>query len=66
MFVYELVKLHHLEKQAINVVVRYSEPERRKIFGKKIAARTSLWLALIVSALILVQVLIQPVTCGID
>lgn len=29
MFLYELMKLHHLEKQAINVVVRYSEHERR-------------------------------------
>ena len=26
MFFYELYKLHHLEKQSINVVVRYSEP----------------------------------------
>ena len=37
MFFYELYKLHHLEKQAINVVVRYSEPERRRKFATKYA-----------------------------
>ena len=25
MFIYELIKLHHLERQSINVVIRYSE-----------------------------------------
>lgn len=39
MFCYELYQLHQLEKQSINVIVRYSEPERRKMYASKYSCR---------------------------
>ena len=63
MFVYELIKLHHLEKQAVGVVVRYKEQERRKVFAKKLACRALLWLSIIFVSLILALTLIEPEKC---
>ena len=63
MFCYELYKLHHLEKQALNVIVRFSEVERRKKFAKRYAIRFLIWLCAIIVSFILVQVLVSPVTC---
>ena len=63
MFFYELFKLHHLEKQAINVVVRYKEPERRKKFATKYACRIVPQLLLIGVLFAIVQFVIEPVEC---
>ena len=63
MFCYELYKLHHLEKQAINVVVRYNEPERRKYYAKRYGCRVLFWLGAIAASFILVQVFVSPATC---
>lgn len=52
MFCYELYKLHHLEKQAINVIVRFDEAERRKMFAKKYTCRIMGWLTLLIAAFI--------------
>jgi hypothetical protein len=35
MFLYELYRLHQLDKQSVDVVVRYSETKRREIFYAK-------------------------------
>ena len=64
MFFYELYKLHNLEKQAINVVVRYKEPERRKKFAKKYTCRILPQLLLISILFAIVQFLVDPVECG--
>ena len=66
MFFYELYKLHHLEKQAINVVVRYKEPERRKKFAKKYTCRILPQLLLICILFAVVKFLVEPVDCGSD
>ena len=66
MFLYELAKLHHLEKQAVSVVVRYSELERRKIFAKKYACRTSMWLCFIALTVTSLMLIVSPVKCRSD
>lgn len=63
MFSYELFKLHHLERQALNVVVRYSEPERRQKYAKRYAARVGLWFVAIIVSFVLVQLFVSPVQC---
>jgi hypothetical protein len=35
MFLYEVYRLHQLDKQSVDVVVRYSETKRREVFHKK-------------------------------
>ena len=35
MFVYEVWRLHNLEKARVDVIVRYSEEKRRETFGTK-------------------------------
>lgn len=63
MFVYEMIKLHQLEKQGVNVIIRYSEQERRLKFAKKYACRTMFWLVFIFASFLLAQFFIDPVTC---
>jgi len=62
-FCFELYKLHHLEKQALNVVVRYSEPERRRKYAKRYSIRVCLWLTAILASLILAQTFVSPIAC---
>lgn len=66
MFVYELVKLHNLEKQAVNVLVRYTEAERRRMFAKRYACRTCTWLIVIAIGFLLVQLSVSQVGCRED
>ena len=35
MFVYEVYRLNQLDKQSVDVVVRYSETKRRAVYGLK-------------------------------
>ena len=63
MFLYELIKLHQLERQAINVIVRYSEHERRQIFARKYMCRVTAWLVLVVLSFITVQLVVAPAEC---
>ena len=66
MFVYELVKLHNLEKQAVNILVRYTEAERRRMFAKRYACRTFTWLIVIAIGFLLVQLSVSQVDCRDD
>ena len=43
-FIYELYILHNLERHSINMVVRYSEYDRRKIFAYKYACFALIWI----------------------
>jgi len=54
MFVYEYCQLHNLKKQAIAVVVYYSEGERRRFFAKKYACRTSTWMLVLLASCVMV------------
>lgn len=49
-FFYELYVLHNLEKQSINMVVRYSEKERRQMFAAKYACFALVWLLMIAAS----------------
>ena len=53
MFVYEMIKLHQLEKQGVDVIVKYSEQERRQKFAKKFACRTMTWLGVILLGVVM-------------
>lgn len=66
MFFYELYKLHHLEKQSINVVVRYSEPERRKKFAHKYACRIMPQLVFLGALFAAIQIFMDPIECYSD
>jgi len=63
LFAYEFCQLHYLKKQAINVLVYYTEAEKRRLFAKKLACRTGAWLAAILVSFTIVQLLVDKVQC---
>lgn len=66
MFIYELIKLHHLERQSINVVIRYSEQDRRRKFAKKYCCRAAAWFSAILLSCVACYLLLDPVMCTDD
>jgi len=52
MLIYEIYKLHVLEKQSVDVIVRYSEEKRRAVYARKYFAISMSCLAVIVATTI--------------
>ena len=53
MLIYEMIKLHQLEKQGLEGIGRYSEQERRQKFAAKYACRSMTWLVIILAGFFL-------------
>lgn len=62
-FLYELYKLHNLERHSINMVVRYSETDRRKIFATQYACFSLIWMLTIVIGAAIGLFLVSKQTC---
>ena len=63
-FLYELYKLHNLERHSINMVVRYSEKDRRKMFAAKYTCFVTVWLVIMAVSSAVVHFLATVQTCG--
>ena len=63
MYIYEMIKLHQLERRGLQNIGRYSERQRRQIFARVYARNTLCWLVLIVANLLLVLHFVDPAAC---
>ena len=53
MYLVEIYQLNQLSQSSVDVVVRFSERRRRKVFAKRQFIRTALWMFIIALALVI-------------
>jgi len=53
MYLVEIYQLNQLSQSSVDVVVRFSERRRRKVFAKRQFIRTALWMFIIALGLVI-------------
>lgn len=53
MYLVEIYQLNQLSQSSVDVVVRFSERRRRKVFAKRQFIRTALWMLIIALGLVI-------------
>lgn len=51
MYCYEVYKLNNLQKESVNMVTKYSENRRRRLFACRYTCRTLVWFTLFASTI---------------
>ena len=63
MYGFELCQLHNLTRERIDVIVKYSEEQRRIVYGAKYAKLAILTLSVFLVALITTLIMVEPLSC---
>ena len=63
MYLFEIYKLNQLAQSSVDIVVRFSEKRRRRIFARKYMIRTLIWLLLIVIGLGITTLVVKEQKC---
>ena len=63
MFGFELCQLHNLTRDRIDVVVKYSEEQRRIVYAAKYFKMAIGSLSVLVVALLVTLAMVEPLTC---
>ena len=63
MYLFEIYKLNQLAQSSVDIVVRFSEKRRRRIFARKYMIRTLIWLLLIVIGLGITTIVVKEQKC---
>ena len=63
MFIYEMIKIHQLEKHGLEGIGRYSEQERRQRFAVQYMKSSLIWLAIVLAGFFIAFFFVDQVQC---
>ena len=64
MFIYELVRLNHFERENVDVVVRYTEEQRRVVYAKKYLSIGTVSNSLIITGVLALYLALPSKECN--